>query len=95
MVVVHFDIEPTEKSESVRLAQEHRAESLSISGLFAPQVLAVIGAGRTPRQRQPRDITSPPRRRLTGQLHAVNPTAEEILGVETHPGPPLSLLRSP
>lgn len=85
VVVVHFDIEPTEKSESVRLAREHRAESLSISGLLAPQVLAVIGAGRTPGSAGHEILRHLLDGGFTGQLYAVNPTAEEILGVETHP----------
>ncbi|WP_237200988.1 bifunctional GNAT family N-acetyltransferase/acetate--CoA ligase family protein [Rothia nasimurium] len=43
LVMVHFNIDPTEKSQAVREAREHRAEAKSIAELIAPNVVAVIG----------------------------------------------------
>lgn len=83
VVQVHFDIEPTEKSEEVRLAREHRAESLSIARLLAPRTIAVVGASREEGRvghvllRHLRDGG------FTGDLYAVNPHADDILGVPT------------
>lgn len=84
IVQVHFDIEPTAKSEEVRLAREHRAESLSIARLLAPRVVAVVGAGRTPGHvghvvlRHLRDGD------FTGSLYAVHPHADDVLGVTAY-----------
>lgn len=46
VISLGFDIDPTERSQEVMRAREHRAESASIQGLLTPQSVAVIGAGR-------------------------------------------------
>ncbi|WP_336603602.1 bifunctional acetate--CoA ligase family protein/GNAT family N-acetyltransferase [Rothia nasisuis] len=43
MVMVHFNIDPTDRSRGVMEAREHRAEAKSIAELLAPEVVAVIG----------------------------------------------------
>ena len=48
VVVVDFDIDPTEKSLAVMEAREHRAEARSIQDLLTPKVVAVIGASSDP-----------------------------------------------
>lgn len=44
LVMVHFNIDPTDRSRGVMEAREHRAEAKSIAELLAPQVLAVVGS---------------------------------------------------
>ena len=44
VVVVEFDIDPTEKSLAVMAAREHRAEARSVQDLLTPATVAVIGA---------------------------------------------------
>ncbi|MBD2765546.1 GNAT family N-acetyltransferase [Kocuria sp. cx-455] len=48
VVVVDFDIDPTEKSLAVMESREHRAEARSIQDLLTPEVVAVIGASADP-----------------------------------------------
>ncbi|MGV3103015.1 bifunctional acetate--CoA ligase family protein/GNAT family N-acetyltransferase [Rothia sp. 32237D007AR] len=43
MVMVYFNIDPTDRSRGVMEAREHRAESTSIAELLAPRTVAVIG----------------------------------------------------
>ena len=85
VIMVHFDIEPTEKSEEVRLAREHRAESVSLATLLAPKVIAVVGAGRDPGSAGHEVLRHLLEGQFTGQLYAVNPNASEILGVAAYP----------
>ena len=51
VVAVSFDIRPTDQSKAVRVAREHRAESVSMHGLLHPASIAVIGASRRPASR--------------------------------------------
>ena len=46
IVSVRFEIEPTERSEAVRLSREHRAESVSMHSVLFPDTIAVVGASR-------------------------------------------------
>ena len=48
VVSLAFDIEPSESSEAVRVAREHRAEARSVARLVAPDSVVVVGAGRDP-----------------------------------------------
>lgn len=43
LLVVSFDIEPTDRSREVRLAREHRAESRSMRRVLRPRSVAVVG----------------------------------------------------
>ncbi|MDO4919796.1 GNAT family N-acetyltransferase [Kocuria sp.] len=44
VVVVEFDIDPTEKSLAVMAAREHRAEARSVKDLLTPTTVVVVGA---------------------------------------------------
>ncbi|MGB5950922.1 MAG: GNAT family N-acetyltransferase [Ornithinimicrobium sp.] len=43
LIVVAFDIEPTDRSRAVRLSREHRAESRSMRRVLRPESVAVVG----------------------------------------------------
>lgn len=84
VIVVSFDIEPTEASRVVRLAREHRTETVSVRRVLTPASVAVIGVSR--------DEGSIGRALLrhivdggfTGSVYAVNPAATEIDGHRVH-----------
>ncbi|MFD1214368.1 GNAT family N-acetyltransferase, partial [Arthrobacter sp. GCM10027362] len=48
VVMLEFNIDPTERSRAVMEAREHRAESRSVASLLAPESVAVIGAAGQP-----------------------------------------------
>jgi acyl-CoA synthetase (NDP forming)/GNAT superfamily N-acetyltransferase len=87
VVMLSFDIEPTEMSVAVRSAREHRAEARSVSALVNPESVVVIGAGRDPHSMGQRLLRHIVDSGFTGPLFAVNRTAaengESILGVPT------------
>ncbi len=85
IVSLHFDIEPTAESLSVRFAREHRAEALSMRAMLHPASVAVIGASATGRgigHQLLRQIVSG---EFTGTVTAVHPSAESIHGVPAVP----------
>jgi acyl-CoA synthetase (NDP forming)/GNAT superfamily N-acetyltransferase len=88
VVSLAFDLEPTESSVSVRLAREHRAESLSVAALVAPESVVVVGAGRDPKSLGHRVLRHLLEGGYTGRLSAVNRAAAEegvdVLGVTTY-----------
>ncbi len=81
VVSVHFDIEPTEQSVSVRFAREHRAEAQSVKQLLHPASLAVIGVSRQDRGIGRQVLQNIVDGGFTGRIHPVNPRATEILGL--------------
>ena len=72
VVSLAFDIEPSESSEEVRVAREHRAEALSIARLVAPDSVVVVGAGRDPSSLGHRLLHHLVVGGYTGELCAVN-----------------------
>ena len=82
VVMVHFDIEPTEQSQSVRLAREHRAEAASIQSLLHPASVAVVGASRAPGTIGYSLLAHIVDSGFTGTVHAVNPSGGTIAGIE-------------
>ncbi|WP_332875441.1 bifunctional acetate--CoA ligase family protein/GNAT family N-acetyltransferase [Ornithinimicrobium sediminis] len=84
VIVVSFDIEPTEESRVVQMSREHRAEAVSVRRVLTPSAVAVVGASR--------DEGSIGRALLrhivdggfTGPVYAVNPAVEEIEGRAVH-----------
>ena len=64
VVEVSFDIRPTEQSNAVRVAREHRAESVSMHGLLHPASIAVIGASRRAASIGSRFLAQHPRGRV-------------------------------
>lgn len=87
VVSLAFDLEPTESSVAVRRAREHRAESLSVAALVAPESVVVVGAGRDPKSLGHRVLRHLLEGGYTGRLSAVNRAAAEegvdVLGVPT------------
>ncbi len=88
VVMLSFDISPTESSESVRVAREHRAEARSVASLVAPESVVVIGAGRDPSSLGHRLLHHLVAGGFTGRLSAVNRAAAaaqaRILDVPTY-----------
>ncbi len=93
VVEVSFDIRPTEQSTAVRLAREHRAESVSISALLHPASIAVVGAGRRSASIGHRFLANILGGGYAGPVYAVNNEALEVLGLPAYarvgeiPGP--------
>jgi acyl-CoA synthetase (NDP forming)/RimJ/RimL family protein N-acetyltransferase len=87
VVSLAFDIEPTDSSIAVRLAREHRAESISVARLVAPDSVVVVGAGRDPASLGHRLLRHVIEGGFTGRVSAVNQAAAEagqqVLGVPT------------
>ncbi|HBO55179.1 bifunctional GNAT family N-acetyltransferase/acetate--CoA ligase family protein [Janibacter terrae] len=82
VVSVHFDIEPTAESLSVRFAREHRAEAQSVRAMLHPQSVAVVGASRRERAIGHQVLKQILDGGFTGAVHAINPEAGEILGLD-------------
>ena len=88
VVSLSFDIEPSESSEAVRLAREHRAEARSVATLVSPESVVVIGAGREESSLGHRLLRHLIEGGYTGRISAVNRTAAaghvQVLGVPTY-----------
>ncbi|HET7901816.1 MAG TPA: GNAT family N-acetyltransferase [Candidatus Nanopelagicales bacterium] len=99
VVSLSFDIRPSDSSEEVRLAREHRAEALSVAALVSPESVVVVGAGRDPASLGHRILSHLQEGGFTGTLSAVNRAAaaegQQVLGVPTYasvsdiPDPPV------
>ncbi|GAA1895906.1 bifunctional GNAT family N-acetyltransferase/acetate--CoA ligase family protein [Lapillicoccus jejuensis] len=85
VIALSFDIAPTERSVLVRLAREHRAESMSVRQVLSPRSVAVVGASRRPDAIGHRFLRNILVSEYTGTLVAVHPEADEILGVTAYP----------
>lgn len=83
VVMVHFDIEPTEKSESVRIGREHRAEAVSIAALLSPRAIAVVGASNKANSVGHVLLRHLQEGQFDGGLYAINNHADEVLGIPT------------
>lgn len=81
VVVVDFDIDPTEKSLAVMAAREHRAEARSIHDLLTPGTIAVIGASGDPDHAGHQAVERIVAGGFTGSLYAVARTRYERPGV--------------
>jgi acyl-CoA synthetase (NDP forming)/RimJ/RimL family protein N-acetyltransferase len=93
VIALSFDIAPNEHSDRVRESREQRAEARSMHALLHPSSVAVVGASRSPDSIGHRLLADLLSAGFTGALHAVNPEAWEVAGVESHtrvsdiPGP--------
>jgi acyl-CoA synthetase (NDP forming)/GNAT superfamily N-acetyltransferase len=93
VIALSFDISPTEHSDEVRESREHRSEVRSMQTLLTPRSVVVVGASRDPDSIGHRLLENILAGGFTGSLHAVNPEADEVLGVRSHaqvdqvPGP--------
>lgn len=83
VVALSFDIAPTEKSEQVRHSREHRSEAQSIARILRPSAVAVVGASPKPDNSGHVVLKNLIEAGYTGALHAVHPTAPEVLGIPT------------
>ncbi|HYU84459.1 MAG TPA: GNAT family N-acetyltransferase, partial [Kribbellaceae bacterium] len=75
VVVVTFEIEPTDTSYGVMQAREQRSEALSIARLLSPASVAVIGASRREGTIGHALLTNLRDGGFTGRLYAVNAEA--------------------
>ncbi|MGH3460662.1 MAG: GNAT family N-acetyltransferase [Kribbellaceae bacterium] len=86
VIVVAFEIEPTDTSYGVMQAREQRSEALSIERLLTPSSIAVIGASRRDGTIGNALLHNLRDGGFTGKLYAVNTEADEdeIDGVPTY-----------
>ncbi len=84
VVAVSFNITPTEQSKAVRLAREHRAESISIHTLLYPETIAVIGASRRLGSVGGQFLACILESKYTGGVFAVNSEALEVQGLRSY-----------
>jgi acyl-CoA synthetase (NDP forming)/RimJ/RimL family protein N-acetyltransferase len=81
VITVSFDINPTDQSKAVRMAREHRAESVSVRRLLSPRSVAVVGAGRNDSSVGHLMLADILAGGFTGAVYAVNPAAHEVQGI--------------
>ncbi len=81
VIAVAFDIRPTEQSTAVRLAREHRAESVSVRSALFPGSIAVIGASRRESSIGHRFLRNILDGAFHGPVYAVNTEAMEVRGL--------------
>ncbi|WP_048678530.1 GNAT family N-acetyltransferase [Kocuria massiliensis] len=82
VVMVSFDIDPTEKSREVMASREHRAEAKSVASLVAPRSIAVVGASRDWTQVGHEILVNIVDGGFTGPVYGVNPEAFELAGMK-------------
>ena len=93
VISLAFDIDPTERSLAVMESREHRAEASSVRALLNPRSVVVIGASRSAHSIGARLLRHLVSHGFTGAVHAVNPEAFEVQGVQSYaavrevPGP--------
>ncbi len=80
-VELSYPIEPTTASVSVAREREHLADARSVARLLAPRSVAVLGASRQPGSAGHEVLRALLEQGFTGRVHAINPAAEEVLGV--------------
>ncbi|MHA7273256.1 bifunctional acetate--CoA ligase family protein/GNAT family N-acetyltransferase [Arthrobacter sp. TMT4-20] len=81
VVMLEFNIDPTEKSRAVMESREHRAEARSVAGLLSPSSVAVIGASREWGTVGYSFLEHIIDGGYTGDVYAVNPEAFELAGM--------------
>jgi acyl-CoA synthetase (NDP forming)/GNAT superfamily N-acetyltransferase len=84
VVSLRFDIEPTERSEAVRLSREHRSEAVSMRSVLFPDSIAVVGASRDSESIGHHILANILSAGFRGAVHAVNRDAMEVLGLPAH-----------
>ncbi|MBE0009551.1 MULTISPECIES: GNAT family N-acetyltransferase [unclassified Arthrobacter] len=81
VVMLQFNIDPTEKSRAVMESREHRAEARSVADLLSPSSVAVIGASREWGTVGYSFLEHIIDGGYTGDVYAVNPEAFELAGM--------------
>jgi acyl-CoA synthetase (NDP forming)/GNAT superfamily N-acetyltransferase len=84
VVSLRFDIEPTERSEAVRLSREHRAEAVSMHSVLFPDSIAVVGASRRDDSIGSHILANILAADFHGSVHAVNREAMEVQGLPAY-----------
>ncbi len=85
VIAVSFDIEPTDASDSVRMAREHRAEAVSMRRVLTPSSVAVIGVSRAEDSVGRALFRHIRQGGYTGRLYAVNPAVDRLDGHQVLP----------
>ncbi|MCG2624181.1 GNAT family N-acetyltransferase [Arthrobacter sp. I2-34] len=85
VVMLEFNIDPTERSRAVMESREHRAEARSVASLLAPESVAVISAGRAPGSIGQALLEHLVEGKFKGRLFAVNPDVVEPGGMASFP----------
>ncbi|NKX49743.1 GNAT family N-acetyltransferase, partial [Arthrobacter deserti] len=85
VVMLEFNLDPTERSRAVMEAREHRAESRSVASLLAPDSVAVIGASRRPGSIGFALLEHLVEGNFKGRVYAINPEALELGGMMSYP----------
>lgn len=84
VIAVEFRIEPTDESQAVQLAREHRAEAQSMHAVLSPSSIAVIGVSRRPDAIGSIVLDNVIDAGFTGQIHVVNSEADTVRGLRAH-----------
>lgn len=84
VVVLGFDISPTEQSEHVRADREQRAESVSVKALLSPASVAVVGVSRREHSVGRQALRGIVEGGFTGSLYVVGKDAGEIDGRQVY-----------
>ncbi|HEV7172932.1 GNAT family N-acetyltransferase [Pedococcus sp.] len=84
VVTLRFKIQPTERSEAVRLSREHRAESVSMHSVLFPDSIAVVGASRRTDSIGHHILSNIQAGGFNGTVYAVNREAMEVLGLHSY-----------
>ncbi|HEX2246034.1 MAG TPA: GNAT family N-acetyltransferase, partial [Arthrobacter sp.] len=84
VVMLEFDIDPTERSRAVMESREHRAEARSVAGLLAPSSIAVIGASREWGSVGYSLLEHIVEGGFHGTVYAINPQAFELGGLVSY-----------
>ncbi|PID96229.1 MAG: multidrug ABC transporter permease [Actinomycetales bacterium] len=85
VISLSFRIVPTAASTAVRIAREHRSESLSVRGVLTPASVAVVGTSRRSNSIGHTFLKNILDGGFTGQVYAVNPHASDLLGLRCYP----------
>src|SRR5829696_2839759 len=85
VVRLSFELEPTENSLAVTYSREHRAEAASVRRLLEPRSVAVVGASRSAHSVGHTVLRHIVDDGFTGDVHAINPSADSVAGVRAHP----------
>ncbi|HYF44732.1 MAG TPA: GNAT family N-acetyltransferase, partial [Acidimicrobiales bacterium] len=85
VIEVSLPLDPTPEAQAAIEARTHRAEARSVSRLLAPSAIAVIGAGRQEGSLGRTIVENLLAAGYTGRLYPVNPSAEEVLGLQAYP----------
>lgn len=84
VVMLEFDIDPTERSRAVMESREHRAEARSVAALLAPSSIAVIGASREWGSVGYSLLEHIVEGGFQGTVYAINPQAFELGGMVSY-----------